>query len=126
MFDTTAITTTTGSLADTAQYSETTAKQTTRGIRVWLENKQKLEAAGFKAGTLYDIAPVPNGIMLVAFDGEPVEGLKQGRVSSCRRGDSVRPIIDLHSKALAAVFNAGDAVQVRYTTNCILITKQEA
>lgn len=107
------------------QTSTTTAKQTARGIRVWLENKQKLESAGFYAGSTYDLVSIPSGIMLMLHNiGEqypPVAGIQQGRVSSCKRGDVVRPIIDLHSKALADIFTAGESLQVTYADQTIII-----
>jgi hypothetical protein len=106
-------------------YSSTTAKQTARGIRVWLENKVKLESAGFYAGSTYDLVPIPSGIMLMLHNvGEtypPVAGIQQGRVSSCKRGDVVRPIIDLHSKGLASIFAAGAVLGVTYSAGAITI-----
>lgn len=100
----------------TTATSTTTAKQTNRGIRVWLENKSKLELAGFHAGATYT-ATNGNGIVVLTLD---VNG--KGRVSSCKRGDAVRPIIDLHSKALEAVFTAGQTLVVHYRAGVITIT----
>lgn len=98
----------------TAQ-SNTTAKQTARGIRVWLENKQKLESVGFYAGSRYSVGSTVNGIMLIQCD----DG--EARVSSCKRNEVVRPIIDLHSKALASIFTAGAVLEVTYTDGAITI-----
>lgn len=93
----------------------TTAKATKRGIRVWLENKSKLESAGFHAGAMYDITTAHNSIAL------KVNANGACRVSSCKRGDAVRPIIDLHSKALEQVFTAGQALTVYYVNGAITI-----
>ena len=116
MFDAANYTTAQGTTdTSTVLHSSTTAKQTSRGIRVWLENKQKLESAGFYAGSRYSVGYTINGIMLVQCD----DG--EGRVSSCKRGDTVRPIIDLHSKALASIFAAGAVLEVTYSAGAITI-----
>jgi hypothetical protein len=86
----------------------TTAKQTARAMRVWLENRKALEFAGFHAGARYSAA-YECGIIVLRLDAEGT-----GTVSSCKRGDVVRPIIDLHSKAVAACFNAGEPLTVCY------------
>jgi hypothetical protein len=117
MFDSANYTTAQGtnSTSTATVQSSTTAKQTARGIRVWLENKAKLESAGFYAGSRYSIGSTIGGVILVQCD----DG--EGRVSSCKRGDVVRPIIDLHSKALASIFNAGAMLEVTYSAGAITI-----
>jgi hypothetical protein len=88
--------------------TSTTAKQTARAMRVWLENKKALEFAGFHAGARYS-TEYAYGIIVLRIDAEGT-----GTVSSCKRGDVVRPIIDLHSKAVAACFNPGEPLTVCY------------
>jgi hypothetical protein len=97
--------------------SSTTAKQTSRGIRVWLENKQKLESAGFYAGAHYTVTYMPGYAVLTIGQFAPTNGT----VSSCKRNGVVRPIIDLHSKAVAQAFNAGEPLTVVYTPGKIEI-----
>ena len=98
-----------------ATTTATTAKQTARSMRVWLENKAKLEQAGFVAGACYT-ATYGNGVVVLT-----VDATGKGKVSSCKRGDSVRPIIDLHSANVAGVFAAGQSLTVTYTTGTIVI-----
>ena len=95
--------------------STTTAKQTTRAMRVWLENKAKLEQAGFSAGASYT-ATYGAGVIVLTVDANG-----KGKVSACKRGDSVRPIIDLHNASVAATFAAGQALTVSYTVGTIVI-----
>jgi hypothetical protein len=96
----------------------TTAKQTARAMRIWLENKSKLEAAGFVAGACY--APLyGNGVIVLTLDTAG-----KGKVSSCKRGGSVRPIIDLHNGKVAASFIAGAALLVTYSAGSITIQQQ--
>ena len=94
----------------------TTAKQTSRALRVWLENKTMLEGAGFHAGACYDAAYYPAGYVVLTLNADGA-----CKVSSCKRGDAVRPIIDLHSKALADIFTAGTVLEVQYMAGAIII-----
>lgn len=94
--------------SNTVLYSTTTAKQTARAVRVWLENKSKLEHAGFHAGARYGIA-YREGYAVLTLDQNGT-----GTVSSCKRGDVERPIIDLHSKAVAGAFNPGEPLTIHY------------
>ena len=98
-----------------ATTTTTTAKQTARSMRVWLENKAKLEQAGFSAGACYT-ATYGDGVVVLT-----VDATGKGKVSSCRRGDSARPIIDLHNASVASVFTAGQALTVMYTAGTIVI-----
>jgi len=93
----------------------TTAKQTARSVRVWLENKGKLEASGFYAGKQYT-ALYGVGVVVLTLDATG-----SGKVSSCKRGDSARPIIDLHNASVAATFAAGQPLIVTYTVGTIVI-----
>lgn len=96
--------------------SSTAVKQTTRACRIWLENKSLLERAGFGAEARYSLSLSSGRAILVLDDAG------KGRVSSCRRGDTVRPIIDLHNAAIAQHFAAGAVVRVEYRAGTISIT----
>jgi hypothetical protein len=87
----------------------TKAKQTSRAVRVWLENKAALEQAGFHAGAQYTVTFMP-GYAVLTIGNAPTNGT----VSSCKRNGVVRPIIDLHSKAVAGAFNAGEPLVIQY------------
>lgn len=117
MFDSTDYNTTSNSNVsnNAVLYSSTTAKQTSRAVRVWLENKSKLEHAGFHAGARYSIAYREGYAVLTLDQNGPCT------VSSCQRNGVVRPIIDLHSKAVAACFEAGSTLEVVYSANVISI-----
>jgi hypothetical protein len=96
--------------------SATTAKATSRAVRIWLENKSKLEAAGFGAGASYSATYTP-GLIVLRRDGDGTS-----TVSSCKRGDSIRPIIDLHSAKVAAAIPAGSVCTVTYSFGLITIS----
>jgi hypothetical protein len=102
---------------DITTTSTTTAKQTARAVRVWLENKQLLEWAGFFAGSSYSIRYGIGTITLT------LDSAGTGRVSVCRRGDKLRPIIDLHNAKVAASLTAGKECLVTYGT-CTITIKQ--
>jgi hypothetical protein len=95
----------------------TKAKQTSRAIRVWLENKQALESSGFHAGAQYTVTFMP-GYAVLTIGNAPTNGT----VSSCSRNGVVRPIIDLHSKAVAGAFNAGEPLVIQYNPGKIEIS----
>jgi hypothetical protein len=97
--------------------SATTAKRTARAVRVWLENKQLLEWAGFFAGSSYSIQYGIGTITLT------LDSAGTGRVSVCRRGDKLRPIIDLHNAKVAQALTAGKECLVTYGT-CTITIKQ--
>ena len=46
------------------------------------------------------------------------------RVTKATRNGKARPIIDLHSKDVAAMFPAGTKVRVEYHPNQIVFTKE--
>ena len=120
MFDTTTNTATDTAISTGAsvpfETGQTTVKRTSRACRIWLENKSLLERAGFSAEARYSLSLAPGRAVLTLDDAG------KGRVSSCRRGDTVRPIIDLHNAAIAQHFSAGSAVQVEYRVGTISIT----
>jgi len=101
------------------QITYTKAKQTTRGGRVWLENKAALESAGFMAGARYNVVMV-KGVLSLFLNPEGTS-----KVSSCKRNGVERPIIDLHSKAILDVFAAGTSLQVRYVQSLIAVMAVE-
>jgi hypothetical protein len=97
--------------------STTSAKRTSRAVRVWLENKKLLEWAGFFAGSGYT-ATYGIGTITLTLDSAGT-----GRVSVCRRGDKLRPIIDLHNAKVTASLTAGKQCLVTYGT-CTITIKQ--
>ena len=119
MFDTTNMATDTAISTGASvpfEVGQTTVKRTSRACRIWLENKSLLERAGFGAEARYSLS-LSSGRAVLTLDSQG-----KGRVSSCRRGDTVRPIIDLHNAAIAASFAAGTTVQVEYRAGTITIT----
>lgn len=101
------------------QTTYTTAKDTTRKtggrkVRVWIEG-QKLLAAGFTPNARYDIAAEGRKLTLtLAADGAR-------KVTGSTRNGKPRPIIDLNSAAMAAVFAPGDRIQVTFSQGCIIV-----
>ena len=111
--------------------STTTAKATARAVRLWIEGA-KLTAAGFEPDTVYRVLVRETTITLIAKSYpwefshksvilDPVDGDR--RVTKAMRNGKPRPIIDLHSKDIAAVFPAGTKVQVRYQDGAITFSK---
>ena len=98
----------------------TTAKQTARGIRLWTENATLLNNSGFYAGATYSTA-LTQGKVILKLDGQG-----RSKVSQCQRKGVVRPIIDLHSRALETCFTAGAIVRVDYTASMITFTQRKA
>lgn len=117
MFDTTNTAVDTISISTAAPFEtgQTTVKQTARACRIWLENRTLLERAGFSAEARYSLTLSPGRAVLT------LDAAGKGRVSSCRRGDCLRPIIDLHNGAIAQHFSAGTTVHVEYRTGSIVI-----
>lgn len=96
----------------------TSAKDTKRARRVWIEGT-KLAAAGFPAGTKYrlDINKSQRTIHITATpDGDKT-------VSSCKRGAKSRPIIDLHSKVIEDLYPSGARIRVVFEQDLITITQ---
>ncbi len=95
----------------------TTAKATARAVRIWIEGA-KLTAAGFAPDTSYNVMVRDTTITLLVSD------IGERRVTKATRNGKARPIIDLHSKEVAAVFPAGTKVRVEYHPNQIIFTKE--
>lgn len=98
------------------QTTYTACKQTKRGLRIWIEG-QKLSLAGFSPDTAYTTLydGVAKRIDLLV---DP-EGAK--RVTKSTRNGSPRPIIDLTSKMVDSVFEAGERLRVTFTPGHIAI-----
>lgn len=94
----------------------TTAKATSRAIRVWLEGKA-LELSGFPPLTMYSISYHPDSKLIML--NRDRNG-KRKVTNSSRNGKS-RPIIDLHSNDVANVFSAGERVKVTFSYGMIRI-----
>ena len=85
------------------QTTYTDDKETKRGTRIWIEG-QKLSLSGFAPDALY--AVLYDGIAKrITLSLDPVTGSK--RVTKSTRNGKDRPIIDLQSKMVDSVFNAG-------------------
>ena len=94
----------------------TTAKATARAVRIWIEGA-KLTAAGFNPDTAYNVMVRDTTITLLVSD------IGERRVTKATRNGKARPIIDLHSKEVAAVFPAGTKVHVRYQRDMIIFSQ---
>ena len=99
------------------QTTYTAAKATKRGTRIWIEG-QKLSLSGFAPDALY--AVLYDGIAKrITLSLDPMGGSK--RVTKSTRNGKDRPIIDLQSKMVDSVFNAGDRLRVTFTQGQISI-----
>ena len=99
------------------QTTYTAAKETKRGTRIWIEG-QKLSLSGFTPDALY--AVLYDGIAKrITLSLDPVGGSK--KVTKSTRNGKDRPIIDLQSKMVDSVFNAGDRLRVTFTQGQISI-----
>jgi len=96
--------------------STTTAKATARAVRLWIEGA-KLNSAGFTPDTAYNVMVRDTTITLLVSD------MGERRVTKATRNGKARPIIDLHSKDVAAVFPAGTKVHVRYQRDMIIFSQ---
>lgn len=94
--------------------SKTAIKRTRRAFRLWIEGG-KLDRAGFKAGARYYVIPSDSGkgVSLVLDKGG------DRTVSSCKRGEKTRPIIDLHSAEIGDIFGGEVEVEVTYMQGVI-------
>ena len=98
--------------------THTTCKQTARSLRIWIEG-DKLSAAGFRL-TL----PTQPAMTCSVSRSDSTSSLPARSVSpSPHATASPRPIIDLSNKSVGTVFEAGDALQVRFSTNRIIIER---
>tara|TARA_R100000951_G_scaffold83600_1_gene71354 strand:- start:3336 stop:4844 length:1509 start_codon:yes stop_codon:yes gene_type:complete len=98
------------------QVTYTTAKDTKRARRVWIEGT-KLANAGFPAGTKYDLA-IAESAKRIIIAANPA-GTKT--VSSCKRGAKSRPIIDLHSKVIENLYAADARIRITFEQDLITI-----
>ena len=96
--------------------STTTAKATARAVRLWIEGA-KLNAAGFTPDAAYKVMVRDTTITLLVSD------MGERRVTKAMRNGKPRPIIDLHSKDVAAVFPAGTKVHIRYQRDMIIFSQ---
>ena len=101
--------------------AKTTARQTARAVRIWIEGA-KLTAAGFTPDTAYVINSRLRADALVLI----VDANGDRRVTKATRNGKARPIIDLHSKDVAAMFPAGTKVRVEYHPNQIIFTEAKS
>ena len=98
--------------------STTTAKATARAVRLWIEGA-KLNSAGFTPDTAYYVfSQLRDGALVLMIDTDG-----DRRVTKATRKGKPRPIIDLHSKDVAAVFPAGTKVHVRYQRDMIIFSQ---
>lgn len=98
------------------QSTLTTVKQTKRALRIWIEGR-KLIDCGFLPLTRYNLAyniAVKELVLQVANTGSR-------QVTGSNRDGKPRPIIDLHSKELEQLFQAGDRVEVVFEHGVITI-----
>ena len=100
------------------QVTYTTAKDTKRARRVWIEGT-KLAAAGFPAGTRYDLVTSDHDRGLTL----EVNPNGSRKVSECNRGGKSRPIVDLHSKQVEQLFPSGARVRITFEQDLITITQ---
>ena len=98
------------------QTTYTTAKETKRAMRVWIEG-QKLNQAGFVPEARYtaDYLSVAQTITLT------LDPNGSRAVTKSNRNGKARPIIDLHSSEVSEVFSAGDRLRVTFKAGEIKI-----
>ena len=98
------------------QTTYTTAKETKRGLRIWIEG-QKLNLVGFEPDApytvLYDAIAKRIDLTLDA------QGAK--RVTKSTRNGNPRPIIDLQSQMVNTVFDGDDKIRVTFSAGHIAI-----
>ena len=94
----------------------TTCKQTSRGIRIWLEGA-KLTDAGFAPDTPYTATYDADAKCITL----RVDCNSKKRVTKSSRNGQPRPIIDLMNKSVASVFSGGTQVRATFGTNFITI-----
>jgi hypothetical protein len=100
-------------IMNTIKASTTKVVKTSRAFRVWIEGNN-LNHAGFYPGSKYNLEYTETGMKLsISKDGSKT-------VSSCKRGDKVRPIIDLHSQEIGKHFDVGTVFNVEYFADCVI------
>ena len=96
--------------------AKTTAKQTARAVRIWIEGA-KPAASGFTPDASFSIT-YGDGFISLSLDPNGSR-----RVTKATRNGKARPIIDLHSAEVAAVFAGGTSIEVAYLDGSIMFTE---
>jgi len=99
--------------------AKTTAKKTARAVRLWVEGA-KPAASGFTPDASFSIT---HGDGFIALTLDP-NGSR--RVTKATRNGKARPIIDLHSAEVAAVFSGGTSIEVAYLDGSIMFTEAKS
>ena len=96
--------------------AKTTAKQTARAVRIWIEGA-KPASSGFTPDATYSITH-GDGFISLTLDPNASR-----RVTKATRNGKARPIIDLHSAEVAAVFAGGTPIEVAYLDGSIMFAE---
>ena len=96
--------------------AKTTAKQTARAVRIWIEGA-KPASSGFTPDASFSITH-GDGFIILTLDANGSR-----RVTKATRNGKARPIIDLHSAEVAAVFAGGTPIEVAYLDGSIMFTE---
>ena len=99
--------------------AKTTAKKTSRAVRIWIEGA-KPAAAGFTPDASFNIT---HGDGFITLNLDP-NGSR--RVTKATRNGKARPIIDLHSAEVAAVFAGGTPIEVAYLDGSIMFSEAKS
>jgi len=99
--------------------AKTTAKQTARAVRIWIEGA-KPAASGFTPDASFSITH-GDGFIILTLDPNGSR-----RVTKATRNGKARPIIDLHSAEVAAVFAGGTSIEVAYLDGSIMFTEAKS
>ena len=100
--------------------AKTTAKKTSRAVRIWIEGA-KPAASGFVPDASFSIThgkTIFGGFIALTLDPNGSR-----RVTKATRNGKARPIIDLHSAEVAAVFSGGTSIEVAYLDGSIMFTE---
>ena len=107
--------------------AKTTAKQTARAVRIWIEGA-KPASSGFTPDATYSITYgvgrktyLRDGFITLTLDPNGSR-----RVTKATRNGKARPIIDLHSAEVAAVFAGGTSIEVAYLDGSIMFTEAKS
>jgi len=99
--------------------AKTTAKTTARAVRIWVEGA-KPASSGFTPDATYSIT-YGDGFITLTLDPNGSR-----RVTKATRNGKARPIIDLHSAEVAAVFSGGTSIEVAYLDGSIMFTEAKS
>ena len=99
--------------------AKTTAKQTARAVRIWIEGA-KPASSGFTPDATYSMY-LRDGFITLTLDPNGSR-----RVTKATRNGKARPIIDLHSAEVAAVFAGGTSIEVAYLDGSIMFTEAKS